>query len=106
MNHQRSFSLKLITGFLIILPSILLAQLPKRVDGESIKNIITFLSSDDFKGRETGTKECIRAEDYISNEFKKLKLIPAGDKDSYFYNYTLRDRKEAEKPSLIIDGRF
>jgi aminopeptidase YwaD len=106
MKSKTYPALYLLVSLLLLFPMFLSAQLPKRVDGEGIKKIISLLASDEYQGRETGTKECTMAEDYFANECKKLKLLPAGDEGSYYYNYSLRDRKEGEKPTLIIDDRI
>ncbi len=94
-----------IAAAFIMLSSEVSAQLPKRVDGESIKATITYLSSDEFKGRETGSPECTMAEDYFAKEFKKLKLLPGGENDSYYYNFSFKSRNEVTNQTLIIDGR-
>jgi Tol biopolymer transport system component len=48
---------------------------------KSLKNHITYLSSDDLKGRLTGSKEEQLAADYLVKEFKKLKLKPYDGKN-------------------------
>ena len=105
MKRKKSSVLTVLIGILIIIPTALSAQLPKRVDGESIKGIISLLASDEYQGRETGMPGCIMAEDYFANEFKKLKLLPGGDNGSYYYNYSFRDEDEKEKPALAIEDR-
>ena len=94
-----------IAAAFIMLSSEVSAQLPKRVDGESIKATITYLSSDEFKGRATGSPECTMAEDYIAKEFAKLKLLPGGENGSYYYNFSFNSRNETTNQTLIIDGR-
>ena len=105
MKSKKSSVLTVLIGILIIIPTTLSAQLPKRVDGESIKGIISLLASDEYQGRETGTPGCIMAEDYFANEFKKLKLLPGGDNGSYYYNYSFNYEDDREKPSLVIEDR-
>jgi hypothetical protein len=105
MEKKRILGSFLIICFHLLSSAILFAQLPKRVDGEKIKTIITKISADEYMGRETGTPGCTMAEDFFAAEFQKLGLQPAGDNDSYYYNYILKDRKETEKPTLIIDNR-
>lgn len=48
------------------------------------EQIIDTLSSDALLGRYAGTEGEKIATDYISNEFKKLGLLPAGENDTYF----------------------
>jgi len=92
-------------GTLLHLPFVISAQLPVRVDGENIKKIITTIASDEYQGRETGTRGCEMAEEYFANEFKKLKLVPVGDNGTYFYQYTIPNEEFDVKPSLVIDDR-
>jgi hypothetical protein len=106
MKNKKSSVSCLLVGILILIPPFLSAQLPKRVDGESIKKIISIIASDEYQGRETGTKGSVMAEDYFANEFKKLKLLPGGDKGSYYYNYTFQKQDEGEKPTLTIEDRI
>lgn len=105
MKNKKSSVLYLLVGILIYIPTVLSAQLPKRVDGEGIKKIISVIASDEYQGRETGTKGSEMVEDYFANEFKKLKLLPGGDKGSFYYNYKFQDEDEGEKPTLIIEDR-
>jgi Zn-dependent M28 family amino/carboxypeptidase len=55
----------------------------------SIKQHISFLASDDLKGRGTSTDDEKKAADYIASEFKKLKLSP-GNASSYFYEFSYK----------------
>lgn len=50
-------------------------------------DIIT-LSSDDMEGREIGTEGERKAAEYISGRFKELGLVPMGDNNTYFQNFT------------------
>ncbi|MHC1705164.1 MAG: M20/M25/M40 family metallo-hydrolase [Tenuifilaceae bacterium] len=105
MNNNKSTLLYLIFSILLLIPTSISAQLPKKVDGDNIKKIISIISSDEYQGRETGKIGSVMVEDYFANEFKKLKLIPAGDKGSYYYDYSIKDEAEDEKPLLSIDDR-
>ncbi len=90
---------------MLSLSSVMNAQLPKRVDGEHIKKIISVIASDEYQGRETGTRGCEMAEEYFANEFKKLKLVPVGDHGTYFYHYTVPNEEFDVLPSLVVDNR-
>jgi len=92
-------------SILLFFPLFLNAQLPKKVDANAINEVITYLASDEFKGRETGTQECILTEEYFANEYKKLKLLPGGGNGSFFYDYSFRGRLDVKDPELVIDKR-
>lgn len=47
-----------------------------KFDHDSIKNTISFLASNSFKGRMGGTLENEEAAEYIKNQFKTLALVP------------------------------
>ena len=52
-------------------------------DAKRISDHIRVLAADDFQGRGTGAAGEQAAVRYLSNEFKKLKLVPQGDKGTY-----------------------
>jgi hypothetical protein len=94
--------------YLLVLPlwaSVISAQLPVRVDGEHIKDIVSILAADSLAGRATGTRGCEMAEEYVANAFKKLGLATAGENNTYFHHYTIANEDFEVQPSLVIDGR-
>lgn len=105
MKMPHCFQKVLCSGLFFLLPLIVAAQLPVKVDGENIKQVITFIASDEFQGRETGTKGCEMTEEYFANEFKKLNLVPAGENGTYFHHYTIFNEEFEVKPVLVIDDR-
>ncbi|MGH7654634.1 MAG: M28 family metallopeptidase [Gemmatimonadaceae bacterium] len=60
-------------------------------------------SADSMRGREAGTPDNIRATAYIGREVKRLGLVPAGDKGSYF-QYMPVTARVATKASLVTVG--
>ncbi|WP_044201244.1 M28 family metallopeptidase [Flammeovirga sp. OC4] len=64
--------------------------------------IIDTLSSDALRGRQAGSEGEKLATDYISNEFKKLGLKPAGDNGTYFQVMT-KFQKVVQKNNLSIN---
>jgi aminopeptidase YwaD len=57
------------------------------ITAEEIKQHITFLASDDLKGRDSGTEELKEAADYIANEFSSYGLVPAFN-NNYFQEFS------------------
>ena len=69
-----------------------LISLPPRFSEEKMLETIRFLSDDDLKGRELGTKELDRAAEYIAQQFRNAGLAPAGDEEgSYFQTWEEQD---------------
>ena len=68
---------------------------------------VSFLASDDLKGRGNGTPELQRASEYIASQFRSLGLKPAGDKGTYFENFQITTGTAyGQRNALIIDNRM
>src|SRR5215207_3884899 len=48
---------------------------------------VSFLASDELKGRGNGSKELERAGEYIAAQFRSYGLKPAGDNGTYFQKF-------------------
>src|SRR5947208_3631214 len=59
------------------------------VSGERIRAHVKFLASDLLEGRAPGSRGGDLATEYIATQFALLGLKPAGDKGTYFQNFTL-----------------
>ena len=59
-------------------------KLSSTISAYDLKEHIYTLASDEYEGRETGTRGNEKAAAYISNEFKRLKLPTIGEGNSYF----------------------
>jgi|WetSurSiteA1Bulk_404760.scaffolds.fasta_scaffold02628_2 aminopeptidase YwaD len=93
-------------ALLSLMPLSAEAQWTMKVDGKNINAIISIIASDEYQGRETGTKGCEMTEEYFANEFRKLNLKPAGDSGTYFYHYTIPNDEEFDvDPTLVINNR-
>ena len=72
---------------------------------------VTFLASDDLKGRETGTEGELKAAQYIQSRFEAIGLMPKGNSGTYFQTFTfepkndphgeVRFRESVENPNMI-----
>jgi len=51
-----------------------------QISEQNLQKHIYYLSSDKMKGRQTGSKENLKAAKYIEKQFKKYKLLPKGEK--------------------------
>jgi len=60
------------------------ALLANTILEEDLYNHLSILASDEFEGRETGTRGNTRAAKYIANYFKELGIKPRGIENSYY----------------------
>ena len=59
------------------------------IDYDYLNEHLKFLSSDDLKGRDTGSEGYDKAANYVSDLFKSNGLKPFGDDNTYFQNVPL-----------------
>jgi aminopeptidase N len=62
-----------------------LITLPSVFSGKRMMEAITFLSSDELKGRGLGTEGLDRAAEFIARKFQEAGIKPAGDKEGSFF---------------------
>jgi hypothetical protein len=62
-----------------------------QIDESKIKQHIRILSADSMQGRGTGTLGESLAAAYIEKQFKKIKLEPKGDADSYLQTFPFKE---------------
>ncbi len=66
---------------------------------------VTYLASDDLKGRGNGTPELERAADYIAELFRQAGLEPVGDNGTYFQSFEVTAEAQlGAKNELTIAG--
>jgi hypothetical protein len=61
------------------------------IEKDKIKSHITYLASDELKGRGTGTAEELKAAEYIAQQFAALKLKPMGEKGGYLQSHQFNE---------------
>lgn len=59
------------------------------ITAEDVEIHITFLASEELKGREAGTVAEAKAANYIADYFRDFGLEPAGDERTYFQEFTI-----------------
>ncbi len=62
-------------------------------------------ADDSMAGRRAGTPGDLKATAYIASEFKRLKLVPAGDSGTYFQNVPLVTYAFDTASPLVVGGR-
>ncbi|MFL5788769.1 MAG: M20/M25/M40 family metallo-hydrolase, partial [Flavisolibacter sp.] len=94
--------------FFLFSATLVQAQKLKKEDKQLIANLqrhIQYLSDDKLEGRRTGTAGEKLAAGYISNEFKKLGLLPKGSVD-YLQSFEVNEGKKINPSTfLTIDGK-
>jgi len=71
---------------------------------DSIRTIISFLASDQLKGRFTGSNEADSAAKFIAVEFQRAGLSPVASMDGYFSEFRFIDREHKDTKGLNIIG--
>lgn len=75
--------------FLIILFCVYIsAVFAQSVHTKNIKKHIAYLASDRLEGRGTGTESEKKAAAYIAKQFKKMKLKPMGENQTFFHDFS------------------
>ncbi|WP_332019652.1 M20/M25/M40 family metallo-hydrolase [Kaistella sp.] len=78
----------------------------ENVSEQNLKKTVSYLASDELKGRLTGSEGEKKASEFISKEFKSLKLKPRNGK-SYFqdFTYDLKLNPHEESSAVKISSR-
>ncbi len=91
MKRQLIFAL-----FVVLSANALLGQ--SVFDGGRALDIVSYLASDDFKGRKSGTPEYLKAARYVADNMRKFGLEPGGDDNSYFQEAVFKNWYIFEQP--------
>ncbi len=67
-------------------PEIDVLSLANTITADDMRSHLTILASDEYEGRETGTKGNDKAAAYIAKQFEKYGLPPVGDDNTYYQN--------------------
>jgi hypothetical protein len=73
-------------------------------DQAAIHAHVTYLASDELKGREAGTPEYDKAAAYVAEQMGKAGLKPAGDAGSWFQKVPLLVSKASAEPTMTLNG--
>src|SRR5438093_7128611 len=113
MPRSHSFRIQL-AGFLfsiltacLVLTTTAQGPAPNRVDSIHAKELrenITFLASEQFKGRRNGTNDLNLAAEYIADTFASNGLKPAGDNGGYYQHFDIYSSRLGSNNDLRIHG--
>jgi hypothetical protein len=73
------------------------------ITGGEFREHIRFLSSDEMKGRDTGSPEERRAGEYLAQAFARYGLEPVGEDGSYFLPFQVAGNASLKKSALSIE---
>ena len=74
------------------------------INEENLAEYVRFLSSDEFKGRESGKPEAKKTAEYIAAQYKDAGLYPAFG-DSYISNFTFKAGMDFKKEENVLEWR-
>jgi hypothetical protein len=69
------------------------------IDTNKVREHITYLASDELRGRQPGTEGYAKAMDYVVNQFKMLGVKPIGENGTYLQKFILR--RTSVKPGSV-----
>jgi hypothetical protein len=73
------------------------------IRAEELRQKLTYIASEKFKGRGNGTPELDMAAEYIAGIFQKNGLKPAGDAGSYFQHFDIYSARLGAKNQLRLE---
>ncbi|HYO83349.1 MAG TPA: M28 family peptidase [Bryobacteraceae bacterium] len=86
---NRKFRIRLAALTPALVVAISFAQTAEQANSERYVNDVKILASPEMQGRGAGTKGLERASEYIARQFKRLKLEPSGENDTYWQTLTV-----------------
>ena len=94
-------------NFLFVALLLISCSAPKQIaktDTQTLNNLkahIQYLADDKLEGRRTGTNGEMLAMEYISNEFKKIDLVPKGT-EQYYQAFDVNDGKQINPATTLF----
>ena len=104
---MKSYGILLALGLSLLAPYTLVGQKSgaSAVTQEEVKQIVSYLASDEMAGRDTPSPELQKACEYVRDHFKSLGLKPGGDEGSWFHTSEINAVKQPfETIQLTANG--
>ncbi|HLV00189.1 MAG TPA: M20/M25/M40 family metallo-hydrolase [Acidobacteriota bacterium] len=79
-------------------------QAAETITADELRSIVYFLASDAMQGRDTGSFTNEITTNYLAHRLEELNLLPAGDRESYFQEFTLIQSGLGEGNSLTLNS--
>lgn len=74
------------------------------IRAEELRQKLTYIASEKFKGRGNGTPELDMAAEYIAGIFQKNGLKPAGDGGSFYQRFDIYSARLGTKNQLLVEN--
>jgi len=105
MMRQR-YSAAIFLSLLLTLSGLASASLPvQELSADRYLQHVSFLASDELKGRGNGTPELEKAAEYIASQFRSYGLQPAGENGSFFQKFEITvEREFGSRNTLQVSG--
>lgn len=106
IKKTSSLLIKASVLFACLINSPLIVAQPSGISLEQVTKDVTYLASDDLKGRGNYSNEISDAANYIAKRFKENGLIGSNDiaKQSFFQTYTV-SKNSPKKLTLLLNGQ-
>ncbi|MBI4551691.1 MAG: M28 family peptidase, partial [Candidatus Latescibacteria bacterium] len=72
------------------------------ISAQNLRAVLTYLAGPEFKGRGNGTESLQMAGAYITSEFARAGLKPAGDDTSYFQHFRIYTVRPASNGNALV----
>ena len=93
----------------LVFSSVIFAQTEAENQKTTLFNYVSFLASNDLKGRETGTPGEEAAANFIAAKFKEIGLKPLGEERTYFQTFSFKPKPHphaSEKEMENVEPEF
>lgn len=99
MDH-RLLSLSILPVLLMANGAEFAANSDPQITRAELEAHVTYLASDELRGRQTGTSESRKASEYLARVFQAAGLEPAGDDGTFFQNVPMERIEYTGQPEL------
>ena len=111
MNQIRQFSIIFLVLFIaqwnyVSAQRNILKQISALINKPAVETPLTYLSSDEMRGRDTGSKEAEIAAQYLASEFLKLGVKPVANAGSYFQQFNIERTDGLGEAQLRLSERI
>src|SRR5262249_24399127 len=109
LKLRSQFAAAILPCLVVLLVFTSAAQTPattgvESIRAEELRQKLTYIASDKFKGRGNGTPELDMAGGYTASVFEKNGLKPVGDRGTYYQHFQVYPSRVGQNNSLRIRG--
>ena len=104
MRHLRPLASTHLLALALVVSCCVLLAAPADIAPDAVLQHIKFLSSDELKGRASGSPELETAGDYVARQFKAAGLQPGGSSNDWFQPFRV-DRRPHDRVGQPLVAR-